>query len=129
MDKVTQVKNESNIIKILKGVGISFLVTLIILIIFSLILTYTNVSESTIPAVIIVITAISIFIGSEIISSKIGKNGVLNGGIIGGMYIFLIYIISSILNTNFTLNMESIIMIIIGIVFGIIGGIVGVNRK
>lgn len=45
---------------IFKGVGISLALTMILLLIFSAILTYTNVSENTITPVIIVVTAISI---------------------------------------------------------------------
>ena len=41
----------------------------------------------------------------------------------------VIYLISSILNWKFKLNIQSIIMIGIGIAFGILGGIIGVNRK
>lgn len=114
---------------ILKGVGISFLVTFILLIIFSLILTYTNVQESIINPVIIVITAISILIGSSIVNVKIRKNGLINGAIVGGVYIAIIYMISSLLNWKFGLNMEAIIMIAVGIIFGILGGIIGVNKK
>lgn len=49
-----------NIKNIFKGVGISLALTMILLLIFSAILTYTNVSENTITPVIIVVTAISI---------------------------------------------------------------------
>lgn len=45
---------------IFKGVGISLILTIILLFIFSLILAYTNVKENTITPVIIVVTAISI---------------------------------------------------------------------
>ncbi len=45
---------------IFKGVGISLILTIILLFIFSLILAYTNVNENTIRPVIIVVTAISI---------------------------------------------------------------------
>ena len=45
---------------IFKGVGISLILTIILLFIFSLILAYTTVNENTITPVIIVITAISI---------------------------------------------------------------------
>lgn len=45
---------------IFKGVGISLILTIILLFIFSLILAYTNVNEKTIRPVIIVVTAISI---------------------------------------------------------------------
>ena len=114
---------------ILKGVIISIISTLIFLFIFSLILTYTNVSEKLITPVIIVITAISIFIGSTIGNLKMNKNGLINGGAIGGIYLISIYVISSIMSQNFTLNMQSIIMIIIGIICGMFGGIIGVNSR
>lgn len=119
--------------KLLKNVGkgmlIALISTFIILLIFSALLTYTNINENTIAPVIMISTAISILIGSTIGNRKIRKNGLLNGAIIGGGYILTLYLISSILNWNFSLNLQSIIMVIIGIFFGIIGGIVGVNLK
>lgn len=71
------------IISILKGVGVSLLVTLVLLILFSIILTYSNVQENVIGPVIMIITAISIFIGSSFGNMKIKKNGLINGGIVG----------------------------------------------
>lgn len=114
---------------IFKGIIISFALTLILLFIFSIILTYTNIQENTIAPVIIVITAISILVGSSISTIKIKKNGIINGGIIGLSYIAIIYIISSFVHTGFALNMSSIIMIIFSMLSGMIGGIVGVNIK
>lgn len=128
MDNV-QINENSFIANILKGVGISLITTLILLIIFSIILTYTNIQESVINPVIMIITAISILVGSSLGSIKIKKNGLINGGIIGAIYIVSIYLISSLLNWRFTLNVQSIIMIVIAIAFGILGGIIGVNRK
>lgn len=60
---------------------------------------------------------------------NIRKNGILNGGSIGAIYIVTLYIISSLLNWKFGLNMQSIIMIVVGIIFGVLGGIIGVNKK
>lgn len=54
------IKSMENIKDIFKGVGISLALTMLLLLIFSVILTYTNVSENTITPVIIVVTAISI---------------------------------------------------------------------
>ena len=124
-----QVNENKTIINILKGVGISLIATVIMLIIFSIILTYTNIRESAINPVIMIITALSILIGSSLGNIKIKKNGLINGGLIGGIYIITIYLISSILNWKFSLNMQSFIMIITAIIFGILGGIIGVNRK
>ena len=114
---------------IVKGMGIALISTFILLFIFSVLLTYTDINENTINPVIMISTAISILIGSTIGNRKIKKNGLLNGAIIGGGYILILYLISSILNWSFSLNLQSMIMIIIGIVFGILGGIVGVNLK
>ena len=118
-----------NYIYILKGVIISIIFTLVFLFIFSVLLTYTNISEKFTNPTIIVITAISILIGSSIGNIKVKKNGLLNGALIGGIYLILIYIISSIINNNFLITKESIIMIIAGMIFGMIGGIIGVNKK
>ena len=118
-----------NIKNIFKGVGISIIVTLIALLIFSVILTYTNVSENTIAPVVIVVTALSILCGSSISTKNIKKNGMINGGLTGLAYLLILYIISSILNWEFSLNIQSLIMILVGTAFGILGGIIGVNRK
>ena len=119
--------NNKNFIQVLKGLGIAFILTFIFLLILSIVLTYSNVSEEVINPTIIIITAISILIGSAISNIKIKKNGLINGAIIGGVYIILLYLFSSIFSMQFSLTIQSVIMIITGIVFGILGGIIGVN--
>ncbi len=119
--------NNKNYINILKGLGIALISTFIFLLILSIVLTYTSASENIINPTIIIITAISILIGSSISNMKIKKNGLINGGIIGGLYIVLLYLFSSVFNENFSLTMQSIIMVVTGIAFGILGGIIGVN--
>ena len=88
---------------------------------------FTNISDSIIPIVIVFLTFVSILIGSIISMRKVSKNGLINGAIIGGTYVLLLYLISSILNTGFTFNIYTVIMIIAGIISGIIGGIIGIN--
>ena len=128
MEKTDKLNNK-NYINILKGLGIAFIITFIFLLILAIVLTYTNASEDIINPTIITITAISILIGSSISNMKIKKNGLINGGIVGGLYIILIYLFSSILNESFTLTIQSIVMIVIGIAFGVLGGIIGVNKS
>ena len=65
--------SSNSIIKILKGSAISMITTLILLIIFSVLLTFTNINERTMPTVIIMITALSILLGSQITTLKIKK--------------------------------------------------------
>ena len=118
-----------NLTSIIKGVAISITFTMIFLLIFSAVLTYTNVSEEWTQPVIIVLTSISILIGSSIGSLKLKKNGILNGATIGLIYFIIIYLISSIISSNFSVNSQMIITVIAGTIFGIIGGIIGINKK
>ncbi len=112
-----------------KGLGIALLSTFILLVIFAILLTYTDIGENTITPVILIITSISILIGSSIGNMKAQKNGIFNGALVGGSYILILYLISSLLNWKFSLNFQSIIMIALGVTFGILGGIIGVNKK
>ena len=119
----------SKVMNIIKGSVTSIIITIIALIIFSIILTNTNVNENVMTPVITVITAISILIGSILSVSKIEKKGIINGALVGLIYILAIYLLSSITNGNFSIDINSIILIVIAILAGMIGGIIGVNIK
>lgn len=122
-------ENSINIKSIIKAVGVGIIITIIFLFIYSIILTYTNVSEATMPTVVIVITAISILIASQLTTKNLKKNGIINGSFVGLIYIVGIYIISSIITGNFGFNLSAIIMCIVGIMMGAVGGIIGINMK
>lgn len=127
--KFNQDNTKINIKHIITGTIISIILTIIFLLIFSIILVNTNIKENSIRPVVIIITAISILIGTSLTTIKIKKNGILNGAIIGGLYIGIIYIFSSIIFTGFGLNFYSVVIIISTIITGMLGGIIGVNIK
>ncbi len=114
-------KSNNPIFSIIKGTLIAFLCTIITLTIFSILLVYTDLSEETVKPVIITVTGISILIGSSIGARKLKKNGLINGAMIGISYILILYIISSVLNSNFTLNIMAFLMIGMGLIGGILG--------
>jgi len=112
---------------IVKGVVISFITTIILFLILAVILANTSISENVINPSIIVLSSISIFLGASSIARKMQKKGIIIGGLIGFIYMILIYIISSILSGDLSLSVYSIIMILASIFMGGIGGILGVN--
>ena len=122
-------KEDSNFVRIIKGSILSIILTIICLLIFSLILAYNNIQEKTMIPVITAVTAISILAGSIISVSKIEKKGIINGTLVGLIYILTIYIISSIAKGNFEITINSIILIASAIIAGMLGGIIGVNIK
>lgn len=129
MNSINENEFTKNIIRIIKGSVTAIILTLLLLLIFAIILTYTSLKESVINPVIIVISVVSILIGSSISTLKISKNGLLNGALVGIIYILTIYLLSSITSSGFGINLYSIIMMILSIIAGMIGGILGVNMK
>lgn len=129
MEDITKEKSNSNLIKIIKGSAIAIILSLIFLTIYAAILSFTSVSETTMVPVVLVLTGISILIGSSMSSISIKKQGIINGGLVGLIYVLFLYIVSSIAGIGFGLNMNAIIMLIVGIITGMIGGVIGVNIK
>ena len=127
MDNLDKNETKENLIRIIKGSGIALGITILSLFIFAILLTYINIQENTMIPVVIIITAVSILIGSSLSTLRIKKNGLLNGALVGVIYILLIYIISSLTGSGFSLNIMSVIMLVSSIVAGMIGGIIGVN--
>ncbi len=103
---------KKNIARIIKGTIFSILISLVLLLIYALILTYTNISENTIMPVVTIIVAISILTGSIISVLKIRKNGLINGGIVGLAYVIFLYIASSMCLVGFSLTLNSFILLL-----------------
>lgn len=120
-------EKKSKVLTIFKGVFIAYIITMILIFIYSILLAYTSLPESTIPTCVVVISIISIMLSSSLTLKNIKEKGLINGAIIGAMYLLIIYLLSSIFSVGFDVNSFSIIMLIFSTLAGIIGGIVGVN--
>ena len=127
-DATAKEKNNS-VVKVIKGSAIAIILTLIFLSIYAALLSATNISETTMVPVVLVITGISILIGSSMSTVSIKSQGMLNGFLVGLIYMAVLYIISSIMLVGFEFNLNSVIMLIVGAVTGMIGGVIGVNIK
>lgn len=127
--KITIEESEfkKNAVRIIKGSILAILISLILLFIYATLLTYTEIKETTMIPVILTVVGISILAGSMISVRKIKKNGMLNGAIVGLIYIIILYLSSSMCLVGFSITMNSFIMLIVGVITGIIGGIIGVN--
>ncbi len=112
-----------------KSLLLSFLITFSLILVLSLFLTYSNLSETIINPAIIIISGISVLVGGFKVSRMIKGKGILNGGILGIIYTIIIYSISSILNRNFSVNASLLAMTTLCITASAVGGILGVNFK
>ncbi len=116
-------KNMKNI-----GIGsaIALVLSALLLLGFSLLLARTDMQESTIRPVIILLSSLCILIGSVFTARKNTKNGMVNGGFVGGIYLLVLWIISSILMEGMSFTLHTGIMLV-AILTGMLGGIIGVN--
>lgn len=113
----------------LKGLAISVGLTLLMILVLSMILSFTSVSENVIMPAVIFISSFCILIGGFLVAKRMENKGIVYGSILGLIYMLILYLVSSLINFNFSLNLNSFIMIALGIVGGAIGGILGVNLK
>lgn len=70
---------KKNGIAILKGEIIAFIINIFGLIILSLIMTYSTISDNNIPTLVIAVNTLAILIGSSIATIKLEKKGIVNG--------------------------------------------------
>lgn len=116
-------------INLFKGITVSYIFTFLSFLIFSIVLSNTNISDSYISGVITIISITSVLFGSAFCTKKANSQGLVWGSLVGLIYSFIIYLISSIFLVGFSTSMSTIYFILLSILFGGIGGIVGINLK
>ncbi len=112
-----------------KGMAIAFAVTCIIFIGFGILLTYTEISEDTLPLVSLVCTALSSALAGCDWAACMRKRGILWGMGAGILYTILLYIITSLASDDFSVELSAAMTLAVAMAGGAVGGILGVNRK
>ncbi|MDD2503591.1 MAG: TIGR04086 family membrane protein [Clostridia bacterium] len=120
-------KESLKISLLLKGLLASVIITVLAFILLSLILANTNFPQRLITPSVVVTTIISVLTAGSVSTRGIRNKGWLNGSIVGLVYMILLYLISSLVYNNFSIDRYVITMAAIGIMAGAIGGILGIN--
>ena len=116
-------------IHILKGLGYACITTLIVLLIYNLLLTYTNVSADSVSIVTSFITTVSAAFGGFYACKHIQEKGLIYGFIVGVSYIILLIIMFYLAKENYLFDITVLYKAILVSVAGGIGGVLGVNFK
>ncbi len=118
-----------NLIRVAKGLIISFLITLPCFFVFALFLTYTDFPEKYTSMAVLITTVISVLVASAYSTKNIKHKGWMNGCFVGLLYVTILYLASSIVDKNFMLNFSGILTFFIGAIVGCLGGIFGINMR
>lgn len=118
-----------NMVSLFKGLLVSYLITIPAFMLFALILANTDFPQRLTTPAVVVTTLVSVLTAGAISTKGVRNRGWLNGSIVGLIYMIILYVLSSLVYNDFTIDKYVVTMTIIGILAGAIGGIVGINAK
>lgn len=125
---VKPTENESlKISSLLKGLLASVIVTVLAFILLALIMANTDFPQKLITPAVVLTTIVSVLTAGSVSTRGIHNKGWLNGSVVGLIYMIILYLVSSLVYNDFTIDKYVITMTAIGILAGAIGGIVGIN--
>lgn len=114
---------------IIKGIVVSYIITIPVFMIFAFILANTEFPEKLISPAVLITTIISLLTAGISATKGTKSKGWLNGCIVGFVYMLILYFASSIAMDNFSIDRYIITMGLIGVITGAMGGIIGINFK
>lgn len=114
---------------LVRGIAVAFAITCIIFIGFGILLTYTSLSEESLPLVSLVCTALSAAAAGYDWAACMKKKGILWGMAAGAVYTVLLYLVTSLASDRFAVDLSSAMTLAVALAGGAVGGILGVNRK
>jgi len=113
----------------IKALIMALLLSLILVIAYALLLSFTSLSDATMSIVTQSITIISIAFSSIYAGKKIGNKGWIYGLILGLTFIFILTPINILLGQAINIDKFFAVKTLMGSTVGLIGGIIGVNLK
>lgn len=113
--------------KISRGILVAITLTTISLLIYSLLMNYVDFSLQATKIVYMVISCLSVVLGSMYASRKNGQKGWLCGFGVAIGYMAILLIITSLLNSGSPFNMTALVQVIIACAVGILSGMLGIN--
>lgn len=114
---------------IAEGVLRGFILTLILILIYAAIMTFTDISSGVSSVFYMITTLISIMYGTVYSVRKIKKKGWVIGLIISITYMIILYLLYIISGKDSTLiyNQSTLIRFALAVAVGILSGMLGIN--
>ncbi len=115
--------------RVIKGILVSYIITIPIFLILAYALTFSDFPEKYISTCVLITTIVSILVAGTASTRNVKSRGWLNGASVGLIYVLVLYIFSSLIFRDFSITTRVITMSLIGILTGAVGGIIGINMQ
>lgn len=121
--------NKSMGLQILKGSITSVSITLVLILLFALLIRFVNINEGVIMPVNQFIKIVSIFLGVYSALKFHKEKGWVKGMLIGAIYSVLSFVVFSILSSQLSFSMSTLLDILFSGIIGGLSGVIAVNMK
>ena len=122
-------ENKSQIKQLIIGVLVGFAISCIVFLAYAMLITYTQMSERNLPAVVAITTLLSVMIAGFDAAKGASRRGWLWGMIAGFTYVAILGIIMAVMLPGFFVDGRTITVIVLSIAGGGLGGILGINIR
>lgn len=112
---------------IVRTVVTAFLITIILMGILALLICYTPLPEEAVTPSVYALNYFSVFLAGLFSAAKAKRKGFLTGGVSGGGYMLLVYLLGYILFGGISFSKDILMCVIYCVIVGMAGGIVGIN--
>jgi putative membrane protein (TIGR04086 family) len=122
-DKKSQIK------MLITGILVGYAITCIVFLGYSLLITYTNMSEKNLPVVVAVTTLLSVMVAGFDAARGAMHRGWLWGMGAGLVYVFILLVIMMVALRGFVVDSRTVTIIVLSIAGGGLGGVLGINIR
>ncbi|MGN0027410.1 MAG: TIGR04086 family membrane protein [Clostridium sp.] len=112
---------------VLRGLFWSFVIIIIISIIFSFIMNNIPIEEKVFNIIYVVISCLALVVGSIIAVKSYGSKGWIVGLAVGCIFYIVLYLIGMLFGAEATLTIYDFIKFILCLFIGLLSGMLGIN--
>ena len=91
MEELKENVGVNKFLLMLKGIVFSIVMTLFMILILSIVLSFSNIKENVIMPTVIFISSFSILMGGFLVAKKMDEKGIVYGSVLGLSYMLILY--------------------------------------
>lgn len=116
-----------NFKKIIKGVVLAFLISIVLICILAAIVYFSDIQDRTVSTLTLAISAVSVAFGAYFLAQNISGGGLINGLMLALIYFAVLLLISILVNGSISFSQSNFLRLFAQLVAGALGGVLGIN--
>lgn len=110
-----------------EGVLRSFILSLVLILLYSVVMSFAPLNSSVTSTYILVLTLLSVLYGTIYATRKIKRRGWIIGITVAVLYVIILYLVAVIAGRSPALAMSDILRMLLAVLVGALSGMLGIN--